>query len=94
VKSVDKREGGGSHNWGTFEDEIKAEEDKANTSTDEVVAEAAPAGETGDAAPTEEEPKPESDEPKVMTLDEYKKQLAAERSTQVQPSKGRRGFRD
>jgi len=80
VKSVDKREGGGSHNWGTFEDEIKAEEDKANTSTDEVVAEAAPAGETGDAAPTEEEPKPESDEPKVMTLDEYKKQLAAERS--------------
>jgi hypothetical protein len=28
VKPVDKREGGGSHNWGTYEDEIKAEEDK------------------------------------------------------------------
>ena len=32
VKPVDKKEGGGSHNWGTFEDEMKAEEDKANTS--------------------------------------------------------------
>ena len=29
---MDKKEGGGSHNWGTFEDEMKAEEDKANTS--------------------------------------------------------------
>ena len=28
VKPVDKREGGGSHNWGTYEDEIKAEDDK------------------------------------------------------------------
>merc|ERR1712223_2267987 len=34
VKAVDKKEGSGSHNWGTFEDEMKAEEDKANTSTD------------------------------------------------------------
>ena len=32
VKAVEKKEGGGSHNWGTFEDEMKAEEDKANTS--------------------------------------------------------------
>ena len=31
---MDKREGGGSHNWGTFEDEMKAEEDKNNVSTD------------------------------------------------------------
>jgi hypothetical protein len=31
VKPVDKREGGGSHNWGTYEDEIKAEEDKVCT---------------------------------------------------------------
>ena len=35
VKSVDKREGSGSHNWGTYEDDIKAEQDQANTSTDE-----------------------------------------------------------
>jgi hypothetical protein len=33
VKSVDKREGGGSHNWGTFEDEIKAEEDKVGSAS-------------------------------------------------------------
>ena len=48
---------------------------QVNTSTDEVAAEPAPAGEAGDAPPAEEEAKPESDEPKVMTLDEYKKQL-------------------
>ena len=35
VKSVDKRDGSGSHNWGTYEDDIKAEQDQANTSTDE-----------------------------------------------------------
>merc|ERR1719510_1159131 len=29
VKPVDKKDGSGSHNWGTFEDEIKAEDDKA-----------------------------------------------------------------
>jgi len=34
VKAVDKREGGGSHNWGTYEDEMKAEEDKANVSAE------------------------------------------------------------
>ena len=35
VKSVDKREGSGSHNWGTYEDDIKADQDQVNTSTDE-----------------------------------------------------------
>ena len=35
VKSVDKRDGSGSHNWGTYEDDMKAEQDQANTSTDE-----------------------------------------------------------
>ena len=35
MKSVDKREGSGSHNWGTYEDDIKADQDHANTSTDE-----------------------------------------------------------
>merc|ERR1711881_45251 len=34
VKPVDKKDGSGSHNWGTFEDEIKAEDDKANISAD------------------------------------------------------------
>lgn len=31
---MEKRDGGGSHNWGTFEDEMKAEDDKNNVSTD------------------------------------------------------------
>ncbi len=31
---MDKRDGGGSHNWGTYEDEMKAEDDKANVSAD------------------------------------------------------------
>ena len=35
VKAVDKREGSGSHNWGTYEDDMKAEQDQANTSTDD-----------------------------------------------------------
>ena len=34
VKAVDKKDGSGSHNWGTFEDEIKAEDDKANISAE------------------------------------------------------------
>ncbi len=34
MKPVDKRDGGGSHNWGTYEDDMKAEEDKANVSAD------------------------------------------------------------
>ena len=54
VKSVDKREGGGSHNWGTFEDDIKADEDKVNTSTDDVLNESAVAAEhAGEAMQTE-----------------------------------------
>ena len=35
VKAVDKRVGSGSHNWGTYEDDMKAEQDQANTSTDD-----------------------------------------------------------
>ena len=40
VKSIDKREGSGSHNWGTYEDDIKAEQDQANTSTDDAAGQA------------------------------------------------------
>ena len=57
---MDKKEGSGSHNWGTFEDEMKAEEDKANTSDgmndsaveadpkEDAPAPAAPAGPTAE----------------------------------------------
>ena len=72
MKSVDKREGGGSHNWGTIEDEIKATEDadKANTS-----GSAANAGEDGsaeggakDEGKNEEAAEPREEEPKTFTL--------------------------
>lgn len=77
VKSVDKREGGGAHNWGTYEDDIKAEEDKNNLSTD---GEGNPAeqkshannADQNDESRTEAEPKEE--EPKTLTLDEWKAQ--------------------
>ena len=77
IKPVDKREGGGSHNWGTIEDEIKGGEDaqdKANTS-----GSAGPnAGEEGgnaEGAPkeggenkNEESAEPREEEPKTFTL--------------------------
>ena len=45
IKAVDKKEGSGSHKWGTFEDEIKAKDDKAFTSeADPKEATNAPAG--------------------------------------------------
>ena len=75
VKSVDKREGGGSHNWGTFEDEMKAEEDKNNTSVDEGNAEKAENGEAKEKEGGENaNAEPKEDEPKTLTLDEWKAQ--------------------
>lgn len=74
VKPVDKREGGGSHNWGTFEDEMKAEEDKNNTSADEINN---AGGETENKDQEEKEGVPapkEDEEPKTLTLDEWKAQ--------------------
>lgn len=79
VKHVDKREGGGSHNWGTFEDDIKAEDDKINVSNEDVQEKPDATSHDGrsaqdaenvadDAAPKEEE------EPKTFTLDEWKAQ--------------------
>ena len=72
---MDKREGGGSHNWGTFEDEMKAEEDKNNVSTDAEKTESGdkPEGEKEKEGAPEE---PREEEPKTFTLDEWKKQQA------------------
>ena len=77
---MDKREGGGSHNWGTFEDEIKAEEDKVNVSNDSENNESAdkPQNSEGDAANENAEPK--EDEPKTLTLDEWKAQQAGDKN--------------
>ena len=73
---MDKKEGSGSHNWGTFEDEMKAEEDKANISADmnESAVEADPAEANGVPTEGEDVKKPEDEEAKTMTLDEWKAQ--------------------
>merc|ERR1712223_928418 len=80
VKAVDKKEGSGSHNWGTFEDEMKAEEDKANTSTDmndsavEADAKEETTAEPVNTAEDEEalaRKAAEEEEAKTMTLDEW-----------------------
>merc|ERR1712183_781465 len=54
VKPVDKKDGSGSHNWGTFEDEIKAEDDKANVSASDMNESPAENTEGQDAKKTEE----------------------------------------
>ena len=88
VKAVDKKEGSGSHNWGTFEDEMKAEEDKANISADGMNE----SGVEADGKETNDAPVPatttaedeeaaarkaaEEEEAKLMTLDEWKAQKA------------------
>ena len=75
---MDKKEGSGSHNWGTFEDEMKAEEDKANISADmnesAVETETAPAEPTADDAEAAAKKAAEEEEAKTMTLDEWKAQ--------------------
>ena len=88
VKAVDKKEGSGSHNWGTFEDEMKAEEDKANISADGMNESGVEADvKETNAAPvtttttTEDEEAAarkaaEEEEAKLMTLDEWKAQKA------------------
>ncbi len=77
---MDKRDGGGSHNWGTFEDEIKAEDDKANISTEETpVSGSEKAANDGEKVITDENAvgstdEPREEEPKTLTLDEWKAQ--------------------
>merc|ERR1712227_216246 len=64
-KGNDKRDGAGAGNWGTPEDELKAQTEPV---ADEVAKEEA---EKKDDAPPAA---PEPEEPKTMTLEEYRKQ--------------------
>ncbi|XP_059057183.1 SERPINE1 mRNA-binding protein 1-like [Achroia grisella] len=81
VKPVDKREGGGPHNWGTFKDEI---EDLNKTGSEgEVVEEpkVVDAAAAGDGQqPEAERPAPTEEEPRELTLDEYKALRNAQRT--------------
>merc|ERR1712203_699328 len=74
-------DGNGSHNWGTFEDEIKAEDDKANMgASDESPAENTEQKEKTEGEVTELDAEAaakkaaEEEEAKTMTLDEWKAQ--------------------
>ena len=71
---MDKREGGGSYNWGTMSDDIKAEHDTANTSAETGNEASTNAGgdKEHDDSRTKDEPKEE--EPKTLTLEEWKAQ--------------------
>jgi len=72
IKPEEKRGGSGKGNWGNFEDDVKAEgEEPANTSTEEAATQEG--GEAKeDGAASDKEPVPE--EPKTLTLDEWKAQ--------------------
>lgn len=72
VKPVDKREGAGPHNWGTLKDEI--DELNKTGSEGEVVEEKAPdaAGAGDGQQPEAERAVPTEEEPRELTLDEYK----------------------
>ncbi|XP_045491499.1 plasminogen activator inhibitor 1 RNA-binding protein-like [Colias croceus] len=82
VKPVDKRDGGGPHNWGTIKDDL---DDMNPTSSDADVAEEkpaeAPAAGAGDGQqPEAERTVPAEEEPRELTLDEYKALRNAQRT--------------
>ncbi|XP_026474134.1 plasminogen activator inhibitor 1 RNA-binding protein [Ctenocephalides felis] len=87
IKPVDKREGGGAHNWGTHKDDIADLNKSGQSETDPFLendkADGAPASEnavTENATEPETEgdkPAPVEEEPKELTLDEWKAQKAA-----------------
>jgi len=76
VKSIDKREGGGSRNWGTYKDELEAELNPTQPGAEEVTEERNDKEQTGEKG----EDKTEVDEsvsngpaePKQITLQEWK----------------------
>jgi len=98
VKSVDKREGSGSHNWGTYNDDIKAEADQVNTSTDETgqttdtpANDAAKSdAEKTNGAVKEEEVEREPEEI-TFTLDEWKAQQGEKKGPTFQTRKAGEG---
>ena len=68
-EAINKKDGSGSHNWGTLEDEIKAEDDKASISAENM----------NDSTAENENPKNSQIEAESMALDEWKGQQTASR---------------
>lgn len=94
VKPVDKKEGSGSHNWGTYEDEMKAEEDKANISTENAEVPADAENPETIAANEAEEARraAEEEEAKTMTLAEYKAMQAKKDQPKFNVRKAGEGY--
>lgn len=83
VKPQDKRDGSGSYNWGTPDDEIKeASEEHSGGFGAPPKDNETPAENVEQTNETEEttEPEPVDEGPKEITFEEYKKQLAESRS--------------
>ncbi|CAF4958673.1 plasminogen activator inhibitor 1 RNA-binding protein-like [Pieris napi] len=83
VKPVDKREGGGPHNWGTLKDDLEEELNKTGSDGDvgeEKPAEAPAVGAGDGQQPEPERTVPTEEEPRELTLDEYKALRNAQRT--------------
>lgn len=76
VKPIEKREGSGPHNWGSVQDEIEGQLEPAVNEevVDQGEVEAAPAADVVEVKEGEETAPvaPEDEEPKELTLDEYR----------------------
>jgi len=83
VKPHDKKDGSGSYNWGTPQDDINAASDEHSggfgtpKETEETPAENVEQTTENDDVP---EPEPVDEGPQEMTFEEYKKQLAESRT--------------
>ncbi len=87
IKAVVKKDGHGTGNWGTIEDELEAQ--TADTSLEAPAEEEAPVEVTPDA-----EPEPVEEEPKTLTLQEYKEQQKASKTKVHLSTKGSRRAND
>jgi len=81
VKAVMKKDGHGTGNWGTMEDELEAQ--TAELNLEAPVEEETPAEVAAEAEPVEEEPK-------TLTLKEYREQLKASKAKVQLTTKGSR----
>ncbi|XP_017774220.1 PREDICTED: plasminogen activator inhibitor 1 RNA-binding protein-like isoform X2 [Nicrophorus vespilloides] len=80
VKPIDKRDGGGAHNWGSHKDVIEEADANKSTETEQVWSENEKAETSINAEQKETENETENvpveEEPKELTLDEWKAQRA------------------
>ncbi|XP_076172236.1 uncharacterized protein LOC143149068 isoform X1 [Ptiloglossa arizonensis] len=77
IKPVDKKDGAGSHNWGTHNDEIEESlnqesQDWPNEKSDGDATQASPETKEGETNPDAVEEKPAEEESRELTLDEWK----------------------